>query len=189
MKFAFSISVICLLLSMAHVCVALTKPDIHYRVKVLVSSEDESTKSEIESHLKRKLRLLNDVDIVTDNPQYTISIISINDTVGERDIGVSISAIFISNYNMSEFKNDFSPKKNTKESLTEYVFDTERKEYKKASLHTGNRDDIDFICGRIAASFDQEILEHDREFAQWIVDRLNEAKGSKKKQEPKPSGL
>ena len=131
-------------------------------VSVIVSAKDPSTKSLIESHIKRNLRGLGDVNVNT-YPGYTIHIVAIKiKNIGGNHTGYSIATAITSSSSVSlydgftdEMKKIIIPAE-AKKKLLEPI-----EEFENLNLSIGN--DLKSMCEEIVADFDTEHLESARE--------------------------
>ncbi len=142
-----------------------------FKVEVLVTCEDENTKAFIESHIKRELRSLQDVEIVAILGKYQLSIIAIEfkyEASGRKSGEIALGSQFLRRYNPSREIMNLSGAypAGTKESkvlldtsikLLTWTYDTA-----KHRLDVGNRTNLDGICKSIVVQFDTRMLEPDR---------------------------
>ena len=140
-----------------------------FEVGVSVTCDDENTKAFIESHIKRELRSLQDVEIV-DVGKYELSIVAIETKASGRKTGnIAVASMCLRQYNSDTILNklmDAYPV-NTKgynELRDSGVILDLMLIYDKTKLilNTGMREDLDEICKEIVVDFDTQMLEPDR---------------------------
>ena len=154
----------------------IVKSNEKFEVEVSVRCDDENTTAFIESHIKRELRSLQDVEIVPlgNLGRYELTIVAIEHTVsGRKTGGISIATMFERKFInagpiMSQLNHELTRR---------YQKHTE--DYKKAMLMLdreiwdlrdktlvrvagGMTDRLDKICKDIVVSFDTKMLESDR---------------------------
>ena len=141
-------------------------------VAVSVSCEDDITKRQIESFIKRELRSLADVSIEDVIPNYTLSltIIETEHKSGTKTGQIVVSSIFIRHYPLAEILMYYLPEEFTPNAAQEvgkkilepdappYVYD----QYLNSILSSYNNLSLQDISKRIVAVFDTEVLEKAR---------------------------
>ena len=139
-------------------------------VEVLIQCDDENTKAFIESHIKRELRSLQDVEIA-DFGTYRLEIVALEpENASEVKLGLTFFA--------SLFVRRYDPSTVWSKLMDEYPLDT--KEYKELrdsgtildllslydktylAVSGAGRKKLDEICKVIVVNFDTEMLEPDR---------------------------
>ena len=143
-----------------------------FKVKLLVGCEDDNTKAFIESHIKRELRGLQDVEITRLGQQYELSIVAVESTykTSGRKIGdIAVASMFLRRYNSGTVIRKLwdaypvvpkKPKQDDVATLSLELISLYDKEY--LGLSTGMRKDLDEICQDIVVDFDTRMLEPDR---------------------------
>ncbi len=147
----------------------IPKPVVNpkFSVEISVSCEDDNTKAFIESHIKRELRSLQDVEIV-DTGKYKLSIVAVEPTYkasGRKTGQIAAAFRFQRRYNPATIINnlpvDSKEYKVIRDSgaIVELLF-----LYDKSylGLITDDKDDLDGICKDIVVTFDTQMLEPDR---------------------------
>ena len=136
---------------------------VKFWVGVSVSCDDESLQSLIESHIKRELRALHDVDVGDSVGAYMIRVTAIeNQRVSGEKIGsLSIATMFIQVY---PFKN-LAPYLSNESVFYRDVVNGEIPllYYEpKLSVASYSKENTAGFCQQIVATFDIEILEPQR---------------------------
>ena len=143
--------------------------DIRFQVYVSVTSENK--KAFIESHIKRELRALHDVNIASrDKATYFIDIVSL-----ENINRISVAYCSYKRVPIPEVlkapKPDFLTDKDYKD-----VWKFRNKLYSFSEPHLGVISypikDLDEACKSIVAKFDQALLESQRESNQELLEML-----------------
>ena len=140
-----------------------------FRVAVLVGCDDENTKSFIESHIKRELRSLQDVEIVGIGIAggYNLSIVAIEmKSSGRKNGTIAVSYVFTKTFDPFSLRDKI--KKLAKGNILPLQLDGEvtdlmwLHEDPTHGLRTGITDALDKICKGIVVDFDTKMLEPDR---------------------------
>ena len=137
-------------------------------VEVLVECDDENTKAFIESHIKRELRSLQDVEIATVVGEYQLKIVAeeFKDKASGQKLGtIALACEYVRIYNPSGVINklmDIYPVGTdgfhiAKEFNLIFLYDKTG-----LSLASGMTDHLDKICKDIVVNFDTGMLEPDR---------------------------
>ena len=119
-----------------------------FKIHVNVDSEDENTKSLMQSWIKREFRSLGDVRIVSRvDASYILNIVTIEQTykeTGRKSGGIAIGSVF--------FQRSV----------------TDRDLYYAPDLlvTTGNTEDLESLCKKLVATIDADRLESVRELFQ-----------------------
>lgn len=149
-------------------------PDFKFRVAIEVSCKDQNLKAEIDRYLRNELNAFRDVDIVSKEQDRSIIVIAIKDrTTKDTELGFTMAVIFTKNYSLSEFKNKFSLLDKNDKSTQEYIFEKEREEFEDALILVGSQDNLESSCRSAVFAFNHDILEPERQFWQYILDRLD----------------
>ena len=137
-----------------------------FRVEVSVGCDDENTNAFIESHIKRELRSLQDVEIVGIGigGGYKLSIVAIEiKSSGRKTGGIAVSYIFTKTFDpfplqdkIKKLAKDNFPLQSEVTNLMWLYEDV------KHILQIGEIDDLDKICKGIVVDFDTGMLEPDR---------------------------
>lgn len=154
-----------------------TVPTINpkFEVELSVTCDDDNTKAFIESHIKRELRSLQDVEIV-DTGKYKLSIVAVAPTYkssGQKTGSIAVSYTFLKQfYPTSVFKKLLDTHQKGTKAYDEmrdllYSYDIVSEffslyHYPHHGIRTGDTDDLDSICKNIVVRFDTQILEPDR---------------------------
>ena len=142
-----------------------------FQVEVSVTCKDENTKAFIESHIKRELRSLQDVEIVAILGKYQLSIVAIEseyEASGRKSGEIALASQFLRYYNPSlkitylGIAYPVGSKEHTalmeaSSKILSWTYDKARHR-----LNVGMRDNLDKICKSIVVSFDTLMLEPDR---------------------------
>ena len=136
-----------------------------FRVEVSVGCDDENTKAFIESHIKRELRSLQDVEIVGIGigGGYKLSIVAIeNESLGRKTGVIAVSHVFIRTFDPSPIQDEI--KKWTKDNQVALMITALMWLHENFThgLQVGMTDDLDRMCKGIVVNFDTEILEPER---------------------------
>ena len=152
-------SYITLIVVMLSLVLAGQAAEKRYKVRVDVSCGDEMRKRFIESHIKRELRSLIDVDVVsTENADYHINLIAIPlSNSGQETGGIAIAINYLRQIDVADWrlKHKYSDRVINLDNITLYL---------KAhlTLQVGDIRDLDQLCQTIIVSFNSKILEPHR---------------------------
>ena len=117
-----------------------------FKVYVNVNCDDENTKSLIQSYIKRELRSLGDVIIISfDDARYILTIIAVEPTykaTGRKTSGIAISSTFLRKTPSDDFY------------------------YPYLMLYTDDIKELEGLCKSIVADIDTSNLEPVRELFQ-----------------------
>lgn len=111
-----------------------------FKVQVNVTCSDENTGTLIQSYIKRELRSLGDVAIVSfDNATYILTIVALAETYksGEKTGGLSLACVF----------------------LKKHVNEPDLYYYPLIAAFSSNVKEVDLSCRDIVADFDTKYLE------------------------------
>lgn len=142
-----------------------------FKVEVLVTCKDENTKAFIESHIKRELRSLQDVEILDIAPTYILSIVAIEfeyGTSGRKTGDIALGSQFLRYYSpfveVSELARASPVGSTERFTLANASFELPLFAYDKAEhrLDVGNKTRLDELCKSIVVKFDTKMLEPDR---------------------------
>ena len=148
----------------------IPKPVVNpkFSVEISVSCEDDNTKAFIESHIKRELRSLQDVEIV-DTGKYKLSIVTVEPeykTSGRKTGKIAAAYQFQRRYNPAIVINMLTKaypgkeyQKQRGDIALELLFLHDKETF---GLITDDTDDLDGICKSIVVKFDTQVLEPDR---------------------------
>ncbi len=129
-------------------------------VKLVVSGEG-TTRDLVQSYLGRELRSLKDVRLVESQPNYLLSVVTMDiHNKGGQKTGIVISVVALSTVDRSNVTNTLQVKDRAiGRWITEnlYGFETHR-------IQVGAQEEMQKICAEIVALFDSEILEQNRKF-------------------------
>jgi len=117
-----------------------------FRIHVSVSTDDENTKSLMQSWIKRELRSLGDVNIVSfDDASYILGVVAVEPTYtsGRKTNGIAIGSNFLMK-----------------------ARDTGLYYYPSLTVHTADIRDLESLCKGIVADIDTHRLESIRELFQ-----------------------
>lgn len=142
-----------------------------FKVEIAVSCEENNTKAFIESHIKRELRSLQDVEIVNSG-RYYLSIVAIEleyETSDRKTGGIVVARMFQRGYKPDTVLNKL---------MAAYPVNTKGYNELRDSgaildllslhdkvhfgLNVSMRKDLDEICKEIVVRFDTQMLEPDR---------------------------
>ena len=142
-----------------------------FQVEVVVTCKDENTKAFIESHIKRELRSLQDVEIVAFFGEYELSIVAIEFEyeASERKTGnIALGSQFVRHYHPSleiislstPYPLDSKERTALQDASRELPFVV----YDRAKhrLDVGMTKNLDETCKTIVVKFDTTMLEPDR---------------------------
>ena len=150
--------------------------DMRFKVHVSVSSDNQ--KAFIESHIKRELRALHDVEIVSwDTAEYFLTMVALEGeyTSGRKTGGISIAYCW---YERNPVPKDFRnpkppfnfPDHKSANAINKNFWDRHDKHNSFTEPRLGIRhaptDELDDVCKRIVAIFDQAALEGTRKLNQ-----------------------
>lgn len=134
-----------------------------FRVEVSVGCDDENTKAFIESHIKRELRSLQDVEItgIAIMGDYKLHIVAIElKSLGRKTGDVAVSYLFTKTFDPSPIGDKIKKwTKDNQEAQLEIVDLMWLHEDPMHGLRVGMTDDLDKICKQIIVDFDTEMLE------------------------------
>ena len=142
-----------------------------FRVEVSVTCNDENMKAFIESHIKRELRSLQDVEIVAILGKYQLAIVATEftyKTSGRKSGEIALASQFLRHYNpaLQIFRLSRAYPLGSKEytALLEASDKIQHWTYDKAELllSVGMRESLDERCKGIVVNFDTNMLEPDR---------------------------
>jgi hypothetical protein len=138
-----------------------------FSVGVDVTCDDENTKVFIESHIKRELRALQDVNIVSyEDAWVLLQIIAIEPTYKTTELKIGTIAIASCWYERNTFAEAVIDLKAGKEAKDLIIGEVYRRP--TLSLSTGIAKDLDKLCKDIIVNFDQKCLEANRKAIQEI---------------------
>ena len=129
-----------------------------FKVQVSVTCEDKNMKTLVESFIKRELRDLQDVDIVSLKPDRQLTILLTEPTFKgtATKMGHVIAAVnYLRLFYLEDMIPDF-PKYPLKTIPSSCEYPPE------LSIYTGNRNNLRDLCQIIVANFDTQILEKQR---------------------------
>ena len=145
--------------------------DIRYKVSVSVSCKNENTKTFIESHIKRELRSLSDVDIMNrGDARHHIDLVVVEMTRGQekhKTGGIAIAVNFLQRaYLSDDFRSKTHPNVKASDIYRGLFYLTPR-----LILYVGDTEDLDDRCKDIIVDFDSEVLEPARGFRRDLLGR------------------
>ena len=128
-----------------------------FKVNVEISCDDPMNKRFIESHIKRELRSLGDVDITNrKNAQFHVLLVVMElHKGGQKTTAIAIAGNYLLRFDMKDWQ--FVHKQSKKvidlHDITELFFKPE------LTLQVGDVADLDKICKSIIVTFDLKVLE------------------------------
>ena len=130
-----------------------------YKVTVSVSCKDELRKRSIESHLKRELLSLMDVDVVSpENAEYHINLIAVPIAVplrndGQETRGIAIAINYLMEIDVTDWrlKHKYSNKVINLDDITLFL-------KSHLTLQVGDIEDLDKLCKAIIGTFNSKVL-------------------------------
>ena len=137
-------------------------PRYSAKVKVTVSA-NENIKSLVSSYLNKELRSINDVELVYENPEWEIAVLTseVKDVNGYK-IGFVISTVIIRSFDNQILSGYFRQKfKGLGMEFTSGLCD-----YPVHWLHVGSTGSLQDLCEEIIADFDTTYLDKSREMFQ-----------------------
>ena len=144
------------------------KPKPKFVVEVLVECDDKNTKAFIESHIKRELRSLQDVEIATVAGEYQLHIVAVE--MKSKTLGKKLGTIALA----CEYRRIYNASRVIIKLMDTYPIGTDgfhiAKEFNLIPLYDkthlsvagGMTDELDKHCKNIVVGFDTEMLEPDR---------------------------
>ncbi len=133
-----------------------------FRVEVSVDCKDDTMESLIESYVKRELRSLGDVEVISTNPELQIVIAGMRDkTKGGRDLGYSLAVAYTMQHTVPFFvlRKDISHW--MKAAYLSPVY-----EFSGLQVSGGSWEALQSTCQSVVASFDTGRLEPLRKMSQ-----------------------
>ena len=133
--------------------------DVRFKVAVFVTCKDEHTKTFIESHIKRELRALVDVDIVKEKDAlYFLSVVAVEPVYKSTGRKVGDIAIAYNYYKL------YAPLDTEINSLPDgfiklYIENRLLFHAPQLGVYTCDKPDLDGTCKEIVVQFDQNQLE------------------------------
>ncbi|MDE0326382.1 MAG: hypothetical protein OXN27_20860 [Candidatus Poribacteria bacterium] len=147
----------------------IVKSNEKFEVEVSVRCDDENTKAFIESHIKRELRSLQDVEIA-DTGRYRLSILAIEftyKTSGRKSGEIALAYVVERRFNAGPTARKLldayeAGTKDYDEAIDMVLDFLHLRDKVNLGLQVGMTDDLDKICKGIVVDFDTERLEPDR---------------------------
>ena len=126
-----------------------------FKVSVVVGSDDKNTKAFIESHIKRELRSLRDVDVVKNNTETNDFHIMITAT-GSKNGTIAIFSNFYNYFNDDDIKTLMN-----QEDLrfVKLLLNVELRTRTEKYVRFSRAEDLDELCKDIVVYFDTEKLD------------------------------
>jgi hypothetical protein len=143
-----------------------------FRVKLEISGND-NIKTEVSSYLSRELRALNDVVLVDDNPHYLISIVAVEvPSLSGYKTGVNLSVVVLKIFpnkwlDIWIMKLPDASKKGILDYTSNLYYFIDH------STIGGSSDDLQSMCKKIVATFDNETLEEIQKNNQHWKDKVD----------------
>ncbi len=135
------------------------KPKPKFVVEVLVECDDKNTKAFIESHIKRELRSLRDVDVSALDLEMSDFMIGILAVETENIIAVSYTFTdFWNDDDVEWFRHGSEFDNDTLKFVLNHQLGTRTHQYLQISM----RWNLEELCKQIIVNFDTEMLEPDR---------------------------
>lgn len=144
--------------------------DWRWQVVVGVNCDDENTKTFIESHIKRELRALQDIDLVeADDAEFFLHIIAIEGTfkaTGRKTGTIAVAYAFWGRNPVLENIKDHIPAH--LKGMQELVESEKRNVFTAPTLAVATDDTVDLeqICKTIVVDFDTQLVEQKRKLFQ-----------------------
>ena len=144
------------------------------RVSITVSSPDE-IKGEVTSYLSRELRKLGDIDVVENDPSFSIGVIALAlKSKGNLKTGYAFG-VLVTSPAYPAIRNFTAPKL---DAGTLKILDQMGQRTVNIQDHfvqSGATDQMDELCHSIVASIDGDVFEPERKVQQQIRDYLSKA--------------
>ena len=141
----------------------LLKPS-KFKVQVSIICEDKNTKTLVESYVKRELRDLRDVDIVSLKPDRQLTIMLAEPTFETTGVKMGHVIAAVNYLTLVYWENIFDTTKYT--NTQKHFLKTTSAAYchypPDLLLYTDNRNNLRDLCQKIIVDFDTRILEKQR---------------------------
>lgn len=145
-----------------------------YRVTVRVQSKDEELKKTVESHLRRELRALRDVRLVSpkevaNEAFYTVELVCVNAVVEGQPVGYAFSVLFLSDYGSNYVQGSWVSRvvcSHDLPILASHISDRAKVHFH--GLYVFPAQDVSQMCAEMANEFDALVLSPDRATRQSI---------------------
>ena len=130
--------------------------EIRYKVSVDVSCDDTNTKTFIESHIKRELRSLGDVDITSPkSAQFQVNLVPLRlSKSGQETSGTAIAVNYLRKIDLTDWRLEHK--------YSDGVVNTDDFQLffsPQLVLQVGDINDLDKICKSIIVTLDSVVLE------------------------------
>lgn len=141
----------------------LPAPKTNFKVWVHVTCDDENTKTFIESHIKRELRSLQDVDIVKVGDHiYELHVVSserVYKATGQKSGEIGLGWVFLKRFDNKPLtaKYPTAVDRFGVQEMTQWLYHPPR-----MGIFAFDTTDLDEICKRIVVKFDTQMLEPNR---------------------------
>lgn len=144
---------------------------------------DASIKSEIESYVRRQLRLLNDVDLYATTPDFEIQLVAI-----KPGSAVAISVVVLEKTDFTAYLNNELKKSNVSGTTRDDLIKTlaARESLKEHFLFSDSISKLDELCSSIVAKIDASSFESERKFKRLVEKYLVAPPASGPKTTAKP---
>ena len=155
MKKLMTLSIVMTTLMLVFIGQAADRPQ--FKVSIAVGSNDKNTISFIESHIKRELRSLRDVDVIeydVETNDFHISIVAAG--IGNRSIGTSYN--FYNYFNDDDIKTLKILMNGEDLSFVKISLNSQLRRRTYNSSRSGMTEDLDKICKDIVVDFDTKML-------------------------------
>lgn len=151
------------------------EPSFSLRVRLKVETNDDDTRSLIESVVKRELRALGDVEAVDELANYEIEIVCVENTVAGRRTGFAISTVVHSPMDVDSFGKilDISIRPDANKDTTKELllgFAKRRTRIETHELRIVPSDRLAKSCEAIVAEMDTKLFEFDRKVHRRLSD-------------------
>ena len=146
------------------------KPPSKFLVWVSVSCDDKNTKAFIESHLKRELRSLQDVEMIGILEMYTerergvyelgvVAVEPIYTTTGQKTGSIGVSWTFLKEFDNKPLISKYTSAvdRGGIQEMTQWLY-----HFPKNGIMTSSTKDLDALCKDVVVKFDTLMLEPDR---------------------------
>jgi hypothetical protein len=172
---------VCIILLAA--CHGLNGQDVKWsaRCRVTVDASRIDVKNDIFSYINRNLRSLRDIDIVSVNSEYDVSIVALQtSTTTGYTTGYAISTVVLQPINAESLEKVLEASK-TDENAIGFLKDFygAKVAFLQQYLQVGSTSDLPEMCQRIVTKIDGDVFQPSREsFQKWLdyVNRLKEPK-------------
>ena len=153
--------------SVANLSFAADTKNLHFsaRVKVAVKADDD-IKNTVTSYVYRELRSLNYVELVSNEPEWEISIVAMAPKLinGSNKIGVTLSTVITHHVEKLMLSIMLKPELKADDMTSAFLWGSDTDHL----LYVGATDDLQNLCKDIVAEFDTKVEENRKFWRQMI---------------------